>query len=260
MPNTEVQFAYQVCPIILVGGIASEMQGGMLPIVNLLYPAGSGQELPYDIGGINGLDDAFGAFNVLPGGTLISQQIGKYPMANQWVAANAVIEEPLSLSVIMDSPMRGPDAWRVKLTVFSALKASLDQHNNAGGMYTIVTPAYIYENCVMLSLTDNSRGNNSLPQNAWRFDFEKPLVTIQDLQGAQNSLMSKISNSLPTGGNVTGFRPGEQAAHPEITGTMKVKGYTVGGNPRILGSSSTPAVYNYPSVPLPDAFPFRGIS
>src|SRR5215467_9310892 len=173
------QLSYQVCPIILTGGTAQNVPDSMIPMLNLLTPGRGGNvlTLPYDI---DDLDNAFGAFNVLPGGTLVAQSIAKYPFANQWVAANAVIREPLTVSVIMDAPMRGPNAWEIKQTIFTALKATLDRHNNSGGTYTVATPAYIYENMVMISLTDNSRGNNSLPQNAWRFDFEKPLVTLSD--------------------------------------------------------------------------------
>jgi len=260
MPNSQIQLAYQVCPIILTGGIAGQMNGGMLPILSLLYPAGTGQELPFDIGGINGLDDAFGAFNVLPGGTLVSQTIGKYPMANQWVAANAVIRDPLTISVIMDSPMRGPNAWFIKQSVFTSLQNTLSQHNNLGGMYTVMTPAFAYENLVMLSLTDNSRGRNSLPQDAWRFDFEQPLVTTQDAQGAQNFLTTKLTNQTPTDGKLTGPDPGEISAQPQQTGTVVLSGYTIGGNPRLLLNRSDIVTSDYPAMPPPGAFPFRGIS
>ena len=195
--NTAIQLTYQVCPIILTGGIAINIPGAMLPILSLFSGTGTtGLGLPFNI---DDLDDAFGAFNVLPGGTLVNQQIAKYPFANQNVAANATIREPLTLSVIMDAPMRGPNAWFVKQMVMTALKFTLDTHNNAGGTYTVITPAYMYDNMIMTSLTDNSRGNNSLPQNAWRFDFERPLVALSDLAGAQNQLMSKISSQVPSG-------------------------------------------------------------
>jgi hypothetical protein len=250
----EAQLNFQVCPIVLTGGTASQIPGSMLPIISLFATGETNAlGLPFDIGE---LDDAFGAFNVLPGGTLVSQQIAKYPFANQWVAANAVIREPLTLSVIMDSPMRGFNAWQIKASVFTALKATLDRHNNIGGTYTVYTPAFMYENMVMISMTDNSRGNNSLPQNAWRFDFEKPLVTMADLQEAQNLLMSKLSNGLPTSGNLSGQQPGVPFGFAPQGRTVKVgAGLTVGSS-----SAYTSQMGNSPMLPSPSAFPYTGIS
>jgi len=257
--NTQIELQYQVNPIVLTGGSASQVPGAMLPIMSL-FGGGNGLGLPYNP---NDLDSAFGAFNVLPGGTLVQQTIAKYPFANQFVAANATVREPLTISVIMDAPMRGPKAFVNKQAVFSALKATLDNHNNAGGTYTVVTPAYMYTDLILVSLTDNSRGNNSLPQNAWRFDFEKPLVALADLQGAQNLLMSKISNGLPTGPAQTG---------PQVGSTTGQSGLATaplssGPGTATLGPSNTPALpfagassTNYPALPSPANNPFSGIS
>jgi hypothetical protein len=202
--NSVAQLSYQVCPIIMTGGIASQIPGGIMPLLMLFG------------GGMNDLDDAFGAFNVLPGGNLIHQTISKYPFANQYVAANATINEPLTISVIMDAPMRGPRAWAVKQAVMTALKSTLESHNVQGGTYTVLTPAYMYDNLIMTSLTDNSRGNSSLPQNAWRFDFERPLVALADLQGAYNQLMNKITSGLPTNGTQTGVQSGSPVGQSVI--------------------------------------------
>ncbi len=254
----EQQLSYQVCPIILTGGVAGQIPGGMLPIMSMFSSGATNPiGLPFDL---EDLDDAFGAFNILPGGTLISQTIGKYPFANQSVAANAVIREPLTLSVIMDAPMRGPNAWRVKQMVMTSLKATLEQHNDLGGTYTIATPAYMYDNMIMVALTDNSRGNNSLPQNAWRFDFERPLVALAELQGAQNQLMQKISNQVHTGANLSGPNPGLQFGQAPQTGTLKLAGGLTAGNAPILDSSPTPGAMNFPATVNPANFPYAGIT
>jgi hypothetical protein len=206
----------------------------MLPMLSLTN-GGSALQLPFDI---DDLDDAFGSFNVLAGGNLIAQSIGKYPMANQVVAANAVIREPLNIAVIMDAPMRGPNAWALKLAVFTSLKATLDQHNNAGGTYTVATPAFQYDNLVMLGLTDTSRATSTnMPQNAWRFDFEKPLVSLADVQANQNLLMSKITNGLPTSGNLSGVMPGSGAqtnqmpSAPTLAGAQQSSGAAIAVTP-----------------------------
>jgi hypothetical protein len=248
---------YQINPIILSGGIAGQIPGGMLPILSMFTTGQTNNlGLPFDIGD---LDDAFGAFNVLPGGTLVSQSIGKYPFANQSVAANALIREPLTLSVIMDAPMRGVNAWNVKRAVFSALKAALDSHNAAGGTYTVATPAFQYDDLVMVSLTDNSRGNNSLPQNAWRFDFEKPLVALTDIVGAWNQFMQKIGNQLPTPGNISGPSPGFIGGNAPLAQTIKTSaGLTVGVSS--IQGPPTSGMYNYPAAANPANFPYAGVS
>jgi hypothetical protein len=249
---------YQINPIILVGGIAGQIPGGMIPLLSMFTTgATTSLGLPFDIGD---LDDAFGAFNILPGGTLISNSIAKYPFANQSVAANAIIREPLTLSVIMDAPMRGVNAWNVKRMIFTTLKMTLDSHNDAGGMYTVYTPAFQYDNLVMVSLTDNSRGNNSLPQNAWRFDFERPLVALTDLVGAWNQFMQKIGNQLPTPGNISGSSPGFTSGNAILAQTIKTGGGLTGGTPPPVQVPSSPGVLNYPVSPNPASFPYGGIS
>jgi hypothetical protein len=258
--NSAIQLSYQVCPIVLSGGAASQIPGGMLPILSLFSGTGfNSLGLPFDI---DDLDDAFGAFNILPGGTLVSQQIAKYPFANQSVAANATIREPLTLSVIMDAPMRGPNAWAIKQMVMTALKATLDNHNNLGGTYTVITPAYMFTDLIMVSLTDNSRGASSLPQNAWRFDFEKPLVALADIQGAQNQLMSKITNGAPTDGSQSGIQPGTTTSQAQLqidpsTGLL-AGGAT--GFPTVMNTAQSFLGSNYPALANASQFPFSGIS
>src|SRR5262245_39496498 len=106
MSDQLAKLAFQICPIILTGGTAGQIPGGMLPFT-LLFNIGVINTLGLPLS-LTDLDQSFGHFNVLPGGTLVHQSIAKYPFANQYVAANAVIREPLTLSVIMDAPMRGP--------------------------------------------------------------------------------------------------------------------------------------------------------
>jgi len=261
--NTQQQLQFQVNPIILSGGAAAQLSGGMLPMGALLgmsfgNSGGGGKTalgLPYSP---SDLDDAFGAFNVLPGGTLVQQTIAKYPFANQFVAANATIREPLTISVIMDAPARGKNALVTKQAIMTSLKATLDNHNAAGGTYTVVTPGYVYMDLIMTSLTDNSRGNNSLPQNAWRFDFEKPLVSLTELQNAQNLLMSKITNGLPTDGSQTGPQPGASAAQSNQSATPQSSSALFGPSTAVPYQGAD--TQNYPALMNPFSHPYSGIS
>src|SRR5690242_11026591 len=97
---------------MLVDGIASAIPGQMLPIISIteainftagLLSGGAGTDLSDP-----NLDNFFANFEPIPGARLISQQVGHYPFANQAVAANAVIPQPLPVSLLMKCPARPP--------------------------------------------------------------------------------------------------------------------------------------------------------
>ena len=77
----------------------------MLPIISIT------EALNFTVGILSGgenieLDDFFANYQPIPGGTLIDQDIGEYPFANQSVAANAVIAKPLKIPMMMICPVR----------------------------------------------------------------------------------------------------------------------------------------------------------
>ena len=231
----EVAFklSFELSPIILTGGVAAAIPGGMLPIISITQALdfvdgllGGGQDID--------LNNFFATFHPLPGAKLISQQIGSYPFANQAVAANAVIRQPLPVPVRMICPARGSGGVALKTATMLALQATLAQHNAAGGSYTIATPSYFFTNCVMLDMTDISTARGPQPQETWQLDFVQPLLTLQAAQAAQNSLMQKISAGLPLNGvsSWSGLAP------------------TV-GNPQSLGGIGTiPAISGGPAGAL----------
>ena len=190
------QLGYECSPIILVNGIANSIPGQMLPIIALTEAASFTSSLLH--GNLDLDPDNFLAhFRALPGSTLIELEIGEYPFANQSVAANAVISQPLHLSMLMSCPAKGEGAYINKLVTFSALKAALDAHNQSGGTYTVATPSYIYTNCILQRMHDVSRPDTNQAQNAWQFEFVKPLLTQEQGQFVLNSLMNKVSGGLP---------------------------------------------------------------
>jgi hypothetical protein len=140
----------------------------------------------------------------------------------------------------------------------TALKVTLDEHHNLGGTYTIATPAFLYQNMIMTSLTDNSRGNNSLPQNAWRFDFEKPLVALDDFQAAYGQFIQKIENGLFTTGSVTGPQPGNLVANS--TGSPTILGVMSKGNPPPIFGNYPATILSYPAFAPSPGLPYAGIS
>ena len=194
------KLSFELSPVIFTGGIASAIPGGMLPIILITQSLSFVQGILSGAGDLD-LDDYFAHFKPLPGSTLIDQQIGKYPFANQAVAANAVIRQPLAISMRMICPARGPAGYAVKLATMSALQAVIAQHNVSGGTYTVATPAYFYTNCVMTGMRDTSDSSSAQAQNTYQMDFEQPLLTLQEAQQAQNNLMSQITGGTPIGGN-----------------------------------------------------------
>ena len=209
--------AYQISPIILVGGIAADAVGGMLPIIALL-----GQSAPGLLSQIAGVDNS-PRFVPIPGGTIISSAVGTYPFANQQVAGNAIIQQPLNISLLMHAPVRDVGGYLDKLSMFTALQNSLQAHNNAGGTYNIATPAFIYTDCVMTTMQDVTSGETKQQQVQWQLDFVKPLITLQQAAAAFNSLMGKVSSGAQvttpnwSGGDSTSGTPAQNTS-PNFSG------------------------------------------
>lgn len=192
------KLTFQLSPIILTNGIAQNIPGGMLPIISLT------EALNFTEGLLSGsdinLNNFFANFRPVPGGSLIDNQFGQYTFANQAVAANSIIAQPLRISMEMVCPVRLPAGYPAKLATITALQTALASHNNQGGTYTVATPSYLYTNCLMTAMRDVSNPDSQQAQNAWQLDFWQPLLTLAQAQQTQNGLLSKISNGLPING------------------------------------------------------------
>lgn len=197
------QLSFQVCPIILTQGVAQLVPGQMLPIISIT------EALNFVNGLISGddslsLDNFFAHYAVLPGAGAISNQYGKYPFANQSVAANAVIAEPLRVSLLMTCPARaGGGGFAAKLATMTALQATLELHSNLGGTYTVLTPSLIYTNLLLNDLK-SAGDTNTQKQTTWQWDFERPLLTEEEAASAFNGMMGRISQGLPSTGALSG--------------------------------------------------------
>lgn len=218
------ELKYQTCPIILTGGgIAANMPGGGIPILSLtdsaMFPDGllSG-------GGGSGANslEYFANFLPLPGASLIDQDVGTYPFANQAVAANAVITKPLAISMLMIVPVREPGGYSKKSATMTALQASLAQHNASGGTYTVATPSFIYTNALMLSFRSLPDGGSKQVQSQWQMDFMIPLLVLEQLQQVQSNLMSRISNQTMINGTPAYSGLGPTVGHPPSNAAVPV--------------------------------------
>lgn len=188
--------ANTISPIILTRGIATKL-GGYLPIIAITEAANfidtllSGNDV--------NLDNFFAHYVPIPGGKLISNQIATYPFANQSVAANSIIAQPLPISLLMKCPVREDAGYPLKLAIMTALKATLDQHNLSGGTYSVVTGTRIWTDCIMADMTDVSGNESKQYQYEWQIDFVQPLVSLQAAQTALNNLMQRLTNGTPPG-------------------------------------------------------------
>lgn len=236
---------YQITPIILTGGIAAQ-QGGAIPIVQLTNPGLQGLSatntavtfsgnLADQGDGITAQADGFFAnFAPLPGSSLIDNQASTYPLANQSVAANSVIKQPLNVSMLMTCPADENTPWPAKQAAMTALQSSLQQHITQGGLFTVVTPAYTYQNCILLRIVDVGAGDSKQPQAQYKWDFYQPLVSQQAAQQAQNTLIQSLTNGTPIDGLPSwalaptanpGNQVGTSFASPNTFGASAISGY-----------------------------------
>jgi len=190
---------FEGSPVILTRGIAAQWTytGGMIPIVLITEAA----NLLGDLINLTlpTVDQMFAHWQVLPGTQLMRNDIGSYPFASQSVAANAIVKNPLTISMVMHCPVQNPGGFLVKLATIAALKMTLDYHNQNGGTYTVATPSYIYTDCVLVGITDVSGGESEQVQTSWQFDFVQPLIVAPS-----DRVMSKLMNKLSNGTEITG--------------------------------------------------------
>lgn len=235
---TIFNLGFVISPIILKGGIATNFGiQGFLPIAVLTegVPAfGAGispltQGLAAGAFAINASNQfssgPFATFYPLPGGTVIDYELGRYPLGNQAVAANAIIAEPLHIPMMMVAPVKAPGGYTAKLATMTALRSTLANHCESGGLFIVATPAFIYTDCILRRITDVSTGETEQRQFKWQFDFEKPLISLNDAAGAQNLFMSKITNGLPNDGSTSG----PNAAVPTLPPTQGLSGSVASG-------------------------------
>ena len=216
----------------------------MLPIVSVT-------ESVSFLGGIltggstpSSLAQFFAHFFPLPGSTLADWQVGQYPFANQAVAGNAMISQPLQLSMLMRCPPQTNNGgWATKIATIMALQALLQQHNSAGGQFTVITPSFIWTNGLCTRLHDISHKTGGNPQDDWQWDFTFPLLTLNQAQSVLGSLMSKLSNGTQISGT------------PGWTGLS-----TTLGNPNTVQAPNLiPSAGNNPGpLASPAVSPFQG--
>ena len=184
---------YEIAPIWLQGGLAQAI-GGYAPITIITEIV--------DIPGIQN-KEFFAHYKPLPGGTLADWQIAEYPFANFATAANAVVQQPLKISMLMVCPAQTNGGLIYKQAILTALQFAIQTHISLGGTFTVITPAYTYFNCLLTGIRDISPASDKQVQFMFQWDFAQPLITASAAQSLQGTLMNAVSNGLPTTANWT---------------------------------------------------------
>lgn len=183
---------YQIAPIILNGGIAAQMKNGQMTVLALT----EGDE---NVNFANE-SDYFAHFKPLPGGTLYDFTPSEYPYASLNMAANAMLQNALRISLRMACPIRtGTNPYPSIQSKITRIQQQCTQHALLGGTFTVATPGFIYGDCLLLSLRDITPAGSNKVQEEFQWDFLQPLVTQQAASQSFNSLYAKLASNLPAG-------------------------------------------------------------
>lgn len=196
------KLAFEISPILLVDGIAASIPGGVIPIAVLTEGLSVADGLLHGELG----KTQTGAFTPMAGTSLIQQEIGNLNFYNLVTAANSVVNKPNRVMMQMIRPaFTSGGGYATKSMTFTAMKLALDMHNQSGGSYTVLTPAFIYTGCLLRSVIDTSgfSEQNKQVQHTWLFEFEQPLLTISQLDAALGNLMDKFESGMPSPGGLS---------------------------------------------------------
>ena len=182
-----IETVYELSPILLKNGIASEREEKLMLIGELT------QSLPpLPLTENNGF---FAHWKTIGGGSLMQNSVAQYPLANQATAGNAIVQQPVNISMLMYCPATSLYNFALRRTFISGILSSLDLHVRLGGLFVVYTPFFTYDNCVLTGIRDASEGSVTELQNAMIFDFMRPMIMDeQEAQTAQNAFMSKITD------------------------------------------------------------------
>ena len=190
------QLAYEISPIILVNGIAQLIPGNLMPIA-ILTEAESAT-----INALNGnisifdLNSYFAHFEPVAGSTMFVNEVSSFPFLNQSIAANSIVVQPLTFSMVMKCPVKGIGGYAARLATMTILKLALDKHHQLGGYYDVLTPSVFYSGCILTRMTDITQPDSAQKQIEWKLDFMQPLITQSQTTSTYNSLMQSISNGV----------------------------------------------------------------
>jgi len=189
--------SYEISPIILTNGLASFSPLG-LPLVAITEALSTAYTTnPFKLisgQGITIPSQPFFTWRPLPGSTLWKSDIAEFPFYTNRIAANSQLQQPLNVSMLGHCPAGKDSPFGVKIATMTALQSVIQNHINAGGTFTVLTPSYIYTDCLLTSMTDVSTGETNQAQVTWQLDFTQPLITFPSGLGALNDVMTALTD------------------------------------------------------------------
>ena len=185
---------YGTNPILLNGGIMGNISLP-LPIGSLLSLTTSGLSAGLSLLG-NSAPIALSQikFSPNPGTALYQAQNPTYPTADLKTAANASILLPTQITMMMHFPAQNAGGYEIKSAALTALKTILERHQQLGGTFTVIHPAYIYTVCLLNQVVDQTAGTKNVA-TSWMWVFDQPLTTQTSALGDfLNGTMDAITN------------------------------------------------------------------
>jgi hypothetical protein len=113
------------------------------------------------------------------------------------VAANAVVQNPLKISMLMVCPAQTDGGYILKQAQLTLLQTVIQNHIQAAGTFTVITPAYTYTNCLLTSLRDVTNPSDKQVQFMYQWDFVQPLITSSGAASVLSNLMQKVTKGVP---------------------------------------------------------------
>ena len=133
--QTIFEAAFEISPIILQGGLA-QFSGGYLPLTAITEVI--------DLPGLSS-KQFFAHYKPLAGSTLSEWQIAEYPFVNLQMAANAQIQMPLKVSLLMVAPAQTGGGYLFKQAIFTALKIARKSCATRWNFYGFNSCLYLYK-------------------------------------------------------------------------------------------------------------------
>jgi hypothetical protein len=186
--ETVFKAAFEISPIILTDGLA-QYSGGYLPLTLITeiidFPGLSSKQF-------------FAHWKPLAGSTLSEWDVAQYPFVNIQMAANAQIQMPLKVSMLMTAPAQNNGGMLFKQAIFKAMQLAIEKHIQLGGTFVVLTPAYTYTNCLLTNLRDVTSPSDKQVQTTWQWDFVQPLITESAAASVAGQFVTGMQNGTPT--------------------------------------------------------------
>ena len=127
---------------------------------------------------------------------LMDFDITMYPYLRRALTANGSIKKANSFTVKAMTPLTPENTLQANALKMNILLPALEKYTQLGGLYTFVTPYYVFRNCMLSRVV---APEEKVPGTVFTFEFLQPVISSSDL--SQISLNEEAYN-LSAGGVV----------------------------------------------------------